>query len=167
MVGAAQELAPHAAAIGMRFYTGKSFPEKYQKNTVFIAEHGSWNRVPPNGYRVSIVEIKDSGNEYKPFLEGWLSGKNCTSDNDCPMSVCVNDGNPSGFCGGWGRPSDIEILSDGSILVSDESYGAIWRVTYRTTRWGWEIYVLISLGIVFCCCCTHINRINRYKKENI
>jgi len=151
MVGAAQELDAHAAAIGMRFYTGKSFPEKYRSNTVFIAEHGSWNRRPPNGYRVSTVTIKDGvGIEYKPFLEGWLTStpKNCSKDSDCTMSVCINDSMPTGFCGGWGRPADIEVLSDGSILISDETYGVIWRVSYPTSRWGWEVYVLISISIV-------------------
>jgi len=68
----AQNLGPHVAALGMRFYTGSMFPSEY-RNQIFIAEHGSWNRSTPIGYRVTVVELK--GNKavsYRPFAQGWL-----------------------------------------------------------------------------------------------
>src|SRR5262249_24636692 len=70
----AQKLGPHVAALGMRFYTGSMFPAIY-RNQIFIAEHGSWNRSKPIGYRISLVEL--NGNRavsYKVFAEGWLRG---------------------------------------------------------------------------------------------
>jgi glucose/arabinose dehydrogenase len=103
-----QVLAPHTAALGMKFYTGNMFPAEY-KNTVFIAEHGSWNRSEPIGYRVMMVKL--DGNKavsYKPFAEGWLK-----------------DGKA------WGRPVDILQLPDGSLLVSDDFANTIYRITYK------------------------------------
>jgi glucose/arabinose dehydrogenase len=105
----AQRLLPHAAAIGMRFYTGSQFPQAY-RNQILIAEHGSWNRtgVPFNGNRVSIVHLEgDKVVKYEAFAEGWLSNRTR-----------------------WGRPVDIENLPDGSILVSDDLAGVIYRITY-------------------------------------
>lgn len=104
----AQELGPHVAALGMRFYTGTMFPAEY-KNQIFIAEHGSWNRSKKIGYRVTLVKL--SGNtavSYTPFAEGWLSGEKVT-----------------------GRPVDIEIMPDGSMLVSDDYAGKIYRISYK------------------------------------
>jgi glucose/arabinose dehydrogenase len=104
----AQKLAPHAAALGMRFYTGTMFPPQY-RNQIFIAEHGSWNRSPKIGYRVTLVRLQGSRViAYEPFASGWLNGESA-----------------------WGRPADVLVLPDGSLLVSDDSAGAIYRITYR------------------------------------
>lgn len=103
----ALELGPHVAALGMRFYRGEQFPEKY-RNGIFIAEHGSWNRKVPIGYRVMFVAL--DGNKplsYEVFAEGWLKGSIAT-----------------------GRPVDIEIMPDGSMLVSDDKSGRIYRIVY-------------------------------------
>ncbi|MBI2307691.1 MAG: sorbosone dehydrogenase family protein [Rhodocyclales bacterium] len=104
----AQNLGPHVAALGMRFYTGRQFPEKY-RNQIFIAEHGSWNRGKKIGYRISLVTL--DGNRavsYTPFASGWL-------DDDFV----------------WGRPADVLVLPDGSLLVSDDHAGAIYRIRYQ------------------------------------
>ena len=100
-------LGPHVAAIGMRFYRGTMFPEEY-RGQVFIAEHGSWNRSQKIGYRVSLVRVKNGqAVSYSPFAQGWLQGGEA-----------------------WGRPADVQELPDGSLLVSDEKAGAIYRITY-------------------------------------
>jgi len=104
----AQELGPHVAALGMRFYHGQQFPERF-RNGIFIAEHGSWNRKVPIGYRVMFVAFE--GNQpvsYEVFAEGWL-----------------RDGIASG------RPVDVEMLPDGSLLVSDDKAGQIYRISYN------------------------------------
>lgn len=101
-------LAPHTAALGMKFYTGSMFPEQY-KNQIFIAEHGSWNRSTPIGYRVMMVRLDgDRAVSYEPFIDGWLD-QNGQSN---------------------GRPVDIAVLADGSMLVSDDKAGAIYRISY-------------------------------------
>jgi glucose/arabinose dehydrogenase len=103
----AQRLGPHVAALGMRFYTGANFPEAY-RGDVFIAEHGSWNRSVPIGYRLTRVRIDGSkATGYEVFAEGW-----------------VRDGDVRG------RPVDLLLLPDGSILVSDDHAGAIYRISY-------------------------------------
>jgi len=107
----AQKLGPHVAALGMRFYTGTMFPAEY-RNQIFIAEHGSWNRSKKNGYRISIVRTE--GNKavaYQPFASGWLQGESA-----------------------WGRPVDLEVLPDGSLAVSDDSAGLIYRISYSAAR---------------------------------
>lgn len=102
------KLGPHVAALGMRFYTGSMFPEKYH-GQIFIAEHGSWNRSQKIGYRISLVTVKGTqAVAYEPFADGWLTG-------DEP----------------WGRPVDVEVMQDGSLLVSDDKAGAIYRISYR------------------------------------
>lgn len=102
------ELGPHVAALGMRFYRGKQFPQRY-RNGVFIAEHGSWNRKTPIGYRVMFVGIENNvARSYEVFAEGWL-----------------RDGAVSG------RPVDILIMPDGSLLVSDDKGGRIYRIVYE------------------------------------
>jgi glucose/arabinose dehydrogenase len=104
----AQKLGPHVAALGMRFYTGSMFPSEY-KNQIFIAEHGSWNRSPPIGYRVTLVQLQ--GNRavsYKTFAQGWLQGNRA-----------------------WGRPVDVVVMPDGALLVSDDEAGAIYRISYK------------------------------------
>ncbi len=106
-----KELGPHAAALGMRFYTGNQFPKKY-KNQIFIAEHGSWNRVPPLGYRITIVSFdKNNSPSYSVFAQGWLDG-----------------------ILGWGRPVDILNMPDGSILVSDDKADAVYRIWYSNKK---------------------------------
>jgi glucose/arabinose dehydrogenase len=103
----ARELGPHVAAIGMRFYTGRMFPEKY-RGGVFIAEHGSWNRSTPIGYRVTFVKIENGrGTSYEPFAAGWLKGSTAS-----------------------GRPADVLVMPDGGLLVSDDKAGRIYRITY-------------------------------------
>lgn len=103
----AQRLGPHVASIGMRFYTGASFPEKYW-NGIFIAEHGSWNRSEKIGYRVTFVQLEgDEAVSYEPFARGWLQGEDA-----------------------WGRPSDLLVMPDGSLLVSDDRVGAVYRISY-------------------------------------
>jgi glucose/arabinose dehydrogenase len=106
------KLGPHVAAIGMRFYTGTMFPAAY-RNQAFIAEHGSWNRDQPIGYRVTLVKVDGSrAHSYETFAEGWLrkNGK------------------------AWGRPADVLIMPDGALLVSDDEAGAIYRISYRGAR---------------------------------
>ena len=101
------KLGAHVAPLGMRFYTGKMFPAEY-RNQIFIAEHGSWNRSRKSGYRISIV--KTDGNKvtsYQPFAQGWLQGESA-----------------------WGRPVDLEVLPDGSLAVSDDAAGVIYRISY-------------------------------------
>jgi glucose/arabinose dehydrogenase len=103
----AMRLGPHVAALGMRFYTGAMFPPEYRRQ-VFIAEHGSWNRSTPIGYRVSLVRLQgDRAVKYEVFAEGWLK-----------------NGRP------WGRPVDVLVMPDGALLVSDDYAGAIYRITY-------------------------------------
>lgn len=107
----AQELGPHVAALGMRFYKGQMFPREYH-NQVFIAEHGSWNRSKKIGYRLSLVTLKDNkAVNYSTFAEGWLQGEKA-----------------------WGRPVDILHLPDGSLLVSDDMANAIYRISYSANK---------------------------------
>ncbi len=104
-----QNLGPHVAPLGLEFYSGTQFPAKY-RNQVFIAEHGSWNRSTKIGYQVAMVTLE--GNKalsYQPFAEGWLDK---SSDEV------------------WGRPVDIELMPDGSMLVSDDFAGAVYRIWY-------------------------------------
>jgi glucose/arabinose dehydrogenase len=108
-VAPALKLGPHVAPLGIRFYTGNQFPAGYQ-NTAFIAQHGSWNRSVPTGYR--IMQVKLDGDKvagYEPFLTGWLEA----------------DGKVTG------RPVDLQLLPDGSMLVSDDQEGAIYRISYK------------------------------------
>jgi len=102
------ELGPHVASLGMRFYTGSMFPESY-RGQIFIAEHGSWNRSTPIGYRVSLVRLEgDRAVKYEVFAQGWLQGRHA-----------------------WGRPVDVQVMPDGALLVSDDDAGAIYRISYR------------------------------------
>ncbi|MEO9474742.1 MAG: sorbosone dehydrogenase family protein [Cyclobacteriaceae bacterium] len=105
-----QKLGPHVAPLGLKFYTGDMFPASY-KNKILIAEHGSWNRPDKIGYRVTMVaEQNGKGQSYEPFIYGWLNETEQTS---------------------WGRPVDVLVLQDGSILISDDQSGTIYRVTYE------------------------------------
>ena len=108
----ALKLGAHIAPIGMRFYTGKMFPAEYQGN-IFIAMRGSWNRTVKQGYNVMRVVLDESGKvaKYEPFLTGFLVDERA----DPPM---------------WGRPNDVMVMKDGSLLVSDDQNGIIYRVSY-------------------------------------
>jgi glucose/arabinose dehydrogenase len=103
-----KNLGPHVASLGMRFYTGAMFPSNY-RNQIFIAEHGSWNRSHKIGYRVTLVTL-DHGRtvSYRPFAEGWLQGETA-----------------------WGRPVDVLVMPDGALLVSDDSAGVIYRISFQ------------------------------------
>jgi glucose/arabinose dehydrogenase len=116
----ARKLDAHVAALGFTFYTGSMFPASY-KNAVILAEHGSWNRSKPSGYRV--MALRTDGRRvtsYDTFLDGFLPGP--------------RDSMP----GGWGaqgaalgRPVDVLQMPDGSVLISDDKGGRILRVSYR------------------------------------
>jgi len=102
-----QLLGPHVAALGMRFYTGTMFPSEY-RGDIFIAEHGSWNRVIPVGYRITLVRLQNGrAASYQTFAKGWLRG-----------------GSP------WGRPVDLLVMPDGALLVSDDKAGVVYRIAY-------------------------------------
>ena len=107
------KLGAHVASLGMRFYTGSQFPKEY-RNNIFIAEHGSWNRSSKVGYRVARAILDQQGHVtgQEAFVEGWLQhgagGKEAV----------------------WGRPADVLVLPDGSLLISDDFAGAIYRVRY-------------------------------------
>ena len=109
----AAKLGAHVAALGMRFYVGAQFPAAYRGN-IFIAEHGSWNRSRKSGYRVVRVAVDGQGRvgAPEPFLHGFLQV------------------DASGRETVWGRPADVLPLPDGSLLVSDDLAGAIYRVRY-------------------------------------
>src|SRR4051812_19896687 len=107
----ALKLGAHIAPLGMRFYTGKMFPAEYQNN-IFIAMHGSWNRETKQGYNVMRVKLDEKGNpKMQPFVEGFLTDEKA----DPPM---------------WGRPVDLLVMKDGSMLFSDDYNGIIYRVSY-------------------------------------
>jgi glucose/arabinose dehydrogenase len=113
----AKNLGPHVAAIGMRFYTGTMFPERY-RNQIFIAEHGSWNRSTPLGYRVMLVRVEGTtASSYDVFAEGWLKG------------IARQRGEAT-IGDAWGRPADVLVMPDGALLVSDDEAGAIYRISY-------------------------------------
>ena len=100
-------LGPHTAALGMKFYTGNSFPAKY-KNQILVARHGSWNKTNKLGGDVVLVNIKKDGSAgpIEPFLTGFLENNSYV-----------------------GRPVDVMVMKDGSVLVSDDWNGAVWRVS--------------------------------------
>ena len=100
----------HAADLGLAFYTGKQFPAKYQ-NGFFSAQHGSWNRSKPIGARLLFTSLKSDGTADKTeiFADGWLDSETGTYR---------------------GRPVDVAVMKDGSLLVSDDFAGAIYRIRY-------------------------------------
>jgi glucose/arabinose dehydrogenase len=103
----ARKLGAHVAALGLRFYRGTHFPEAY-RGQIFVAEHGSWNRSQPSGYRLMVARL--SGQDvvsYEVFAEGFLRGAKA-----------------------WGRPVDVMEMPDGALLVSDDEAGAVYRITY-------------------------------------
>jgi glucose/arabinose dehydrogenase len=103
-------LGPHSAALGMRFYTGRMFPAAY-RNAIFIARHGSWNRTKKIGGDVVVAKLNKDGTvkSVEPFLTGFLQNNEY-----------------------WGRPVDVQMMKDGSLLVSDDYAGAVYRVIYGT-----------------------------------
>ena len=103
-----QELDAHVAALGLKFYTGSMFPDEY-RNQIFISEHGSWNRSKKSGYRITLVRL--DGNQavsYEVFADGWMKDEETL-----------------------GRPVDLLVLADGSMLLSDDKNGVIYRITYQ------------------------------------
>lgn len=104
----------HSADLGMTFYTGKQFPAKYQGG-FFSAQHGSWNRTKPNGAQVMFTSLKPDGTADKTevFASGWLDGETSTFR---------------------GRPVDVAVMKDGSLLISDDYAGAIYRVSYAEAK---------------------------------
>ncbi len=109
-VAPAQNLGPHTAPLGVKFYTGTMFPEEYRGHA-FIAEHGSWNRSSKIGYRITLVKLEDNeAVSYETFLDGWLDEES--------QEV-------------FGRPVDLLTLEDGSMLISDDYGDAIYRLSYE------------------------------------
>jgi glucose/arabinose dehydrogenase len=107
----ALNLGAHVAALGMRFYTGTMFPRNYQ-NAIFIAEHGSWNRSRKTGYRVMVARLEGSRViDYQPFASGWLR-----------LQQTI------------GRPADVLVMPDGSLLIADDHAGLIYRASYSGKR---------------------------------
>jgi glucose/arabinose dehydrogenase len=102
------EEVAHAADLGMSWYTGKMFPAEYQ-GALFSAQHGSWNRTVPVGARIMVTFVRNGTATQRAFAEGWL-------DKDGAY---------------FGRPVDVQQLRDGSLLVSDDFAGAIYRITYE------------------------------------
>jgi glucose/arabinose dehydrogenase len=105
-------LGPHTAPLGMRFYTGNMFPREY-RNAIFIARHGSWNKTNKIGGDIVVAKLNSNGTvkSVEPFIAGFLVNNNYI-----------------------GRPVDIELMKDGSILISDDWNGAVYRVTYGAPR---------------------------------
>jgi glucose/arabinose dehydrogenase len=104
------EFPAHQAQLGMTFYTGNQFPQKY-RGGAFVAAHGSWNRTKPTGALVNFVPLNADGSSGRPevFAQGWLDEATGTYR---------------------GRPADVAVAKDGSLLISDDYAGAIYRVTY-------------------------------------
>ncbi|MEP7251031.1 MAG: PQQ-dependent sugar dehydrogenase [Ginsengibacter sp.] len=107
----AKLMGPHVAALGLRFYKGSMFPQEY-KNAIFVARHGSWNRSTPIGYNVAVLKMDTAGNPQDPipFAQGWLQNEKTVN----------------------GRPVDLTFLRDGSMVVSDDYNGVVYRITYKT-----------------------------------
>ena len=104
-------LGPHSAPLGMRFYTGTTFPSEY-RNSIFIARHGSWNRTKKIGGDIVVAKLNEDGSvkSIEPFITGFLDNNNYV-----------------------GRPADLMFLKDGSMLISDDFNGAVYRVTYNAS----------------------------------
>ena len=105
-------MGPHAAPLGMRFYTGKMFPAEY-RNAIIVARHGSWNRTNKFGGDLVVVKLNRDGTvkSTEPFLTGFIENNNYL-----------------------GRPTDVLVMKDGSLLVSDDYNGAVYRITYGSAR---------------------------------
>jgi glucose/arabinose dehydrogenase len=106
----AQNLGAHVAPLGLKFYTGSMFPSQY-KNQLFVAEHGSWNRSKKSGYQVVLVTVENGkATGTTTFASGWM--------DDASQKV-------------WGRPVDMILLPDGSLLLSDDQAGVVYRIVYK------------------------------------
>jgi glucose/arabinose dehydrogenase len=105
-------MGPHAAALGLRFYTGKMFPAEY-RDQIFVARHGSWNRTKKFGGDIALVKLNKDGSvkSVEPFITGFLQDNNYI-----------------------GRPVDVMNMPDGSMLISDDWNGAVYRVTYGSKK---------------------------------
>ncbi len=105
----ALKLGAHVAPLGMRFYNGKMFPAEF-RNRIILATHGSWNKASKAGFNVMAVTLDATGkpSKYESFAEGWLDGDSF-----------------------WGRPVDVQVMSDGALLVSDDVAGALYRISYK------------------------------------
>ena len=103
------ELGPHVAPLGIAFYDHNKFPPKY-RNSVFVALHGSWNRTKKSGYKLVFIQLDDDGNyiSQEDFITGWLTNESA-----------------------WGRPVSPFIMSDGSMLLSDDKYNVIYKISYK------------------------------------
>ncbi|MEM1214388.1 MAG: PQQ-dependent sugar dehydrogenase [Bacteroidota bacterium] len=109
-----QVLGAHVAPLGLEFYQGQQFPDRY-RNQILIAEHGSWNRSKKSGYRLMQVTLNEQHEaiSYTPFVEGWLD-------------VAADEA--------WGRPVDLEHLPDGSLLVADDFADVVYRISWGATQ---------------------------------
>jgi glucose/arabinose dehydrogenase len=105
-------LGPHAAALGMRFYTGTMFPAEY-RDQIFIARHGSWNRTVKFGGDIAVAKLNKDGSvkSVEPFITGFLQNNNYV-----------------------GRPADVMNMRDGSLLISDDFNGAVYRLSYGPSK---------------------------------
>ena len=103
------ELGPHVAPLGIAFYDKDIFPVKY-RNSIFVALHGSWNRTKKSGYKLVFIQLDEDGNyvSQEDFITGWLSNELA-----------------------WGRPVSPFIMNDGSMLLSDDKFNVIYKVSYR------------------------------------
>lgn len=106
------KMGPHSASLGMRFYTGNMFPAEY-RNAIFVARHGSWNRTKKFGGDIVVVKLNKDGSvkSVEPFITGFIENNNYT-----------------------GRPVDVLVMKDGSLLISDDFNGAIYRVSYGSQK---------------------------------
>ena len=109
-IAPADKLGPHVAPLGLKFYTGSLFPSQY-KNQLFVALHGSWNRSKKSGYTVNLVKVANNKvSSHEVFASGWL--------DEAAQKA-------------WGRPVDVLVLPDGSMLVSDDQANVIYRIAYK------------------------------------
>ncbi len=102
----------HAAPLGAAFYDASQFPAGY-RHALFVAEHGSWNRSEKVGYQVSVMRFVGDGIVYEPFATGWLAGQRV-----------------------FGRPADVLVEPGGSLLISDDGSGSIFRVSFYGDQGG-------------------------------
>jgi glucose/arabinose dehydrogenase len=101
----------HVAPDGLKFYTGTTFPAEY-RGRIFIAQHGSWNRSKKSGYRIIMVTLKDNAVQtWEVFAEGWMEDERV-----------------------WGRPVDLLVLGDGSLLISDDYANVVYRISYHDRK---------------------------------
>jgi glucose/arabinose dehydrogenase len=114
-----QKLDAHVAALGMTFYTGTMFPASY-KNAVIIAQHGSWNRSVPSGYRVMVARTEGRRvTRYEPLVDGFMPGVRSSVPGGRAAASAAN-----------GRPADVLQLPDGSVLISDDTGNRLLRLSY-------------------------------------